>query len=122
MEDRPWGVDLLAGSEAQLFFEPEESMRNLNVWAYQAETRSGCAKAGLDVDPKLSYPAGNEHGQAGWDVAVKYQDLADLAKLLSGGLAAPPRRARSGSDAILSPSSPARSGGWRSWPTATKGV
>ena len=47
-------------------------------------------KAGLDVDPKLSYPAGNEHGQAGWDVAVKYQDLADLAKLLSGGLAAAP--------------------------------
>lgn len=64
-------------------------MRDLNIWAYHEDLGTLCRDAGLDDSTGLSYPAGNEQGQAGWHVAVRFSNLKDLAKKLSDGLPTP---------------------------------
>jgi hypothetical protein len=66
-------------------------MRDINVWAYHADFGTLCLNAKLDTSTGLSYPTGDTHGQAGWDVAVKFSTLDDLTKKLSDGLPMPPQ-------------------------------
>jgi hypothetical protein len=69
---------------------PQEGcMREIAVWAYHKQFGILCADARLDQSSGLSYPSGNAHGQAGWDVAVPFSNLDDLAKKLSDGLPMP---------------------------------
>lgn len=63
--------------------------RNACIWAYQEEVVPVCPNARLDSKTGLSYPMGNERGQAGWDVGLAYKNLDDLAAKLSGGLDLP---------------------------------
>jgi hypothetical protein len=65
-------------------------MRDLNMWAYQRnDFGSVCENARLDNSSGLKYPAGSKQGQAGWDVAVPYNSLDELAKKLTLGIAMP---------------------------------
>jgi hypothetical protein len=64
-------------------------MRDINVWAYSADFGTLCRNAKLDTSTGLSYPSGDTHGQAGWDVAVRFSTLDELAKKLSDGLPMP---------------------------------
>ena len=64
-------------------------MRDICVWAYNSEVLPVCRNARLDTTSGLSYPDGNKQGQAGWDVAVPFKTLEDLAKNLTDGVAMP---------------------------------
>lgn len=64
-------------------------MRDITVWAYHTDFGTLCRHAGLDDGSKLSYPAGNSHGQAGWHVAIKFARLHDLALAFGGGIKLP---------------------------------
>src|SRR5918996_5826611 len=64
-------------------------MRNINVWAYNSDFGALCRNAQLDSTSGLSYPDGSQQGQAGWDVAVPFTTLDELAKRLSDGLPMP---------------------------------
>ncbi len=64
-------------------------MRDINVWAYHSDFGKLCIDARLTNGEKISYPEGNEKGQAGWHVAVKFGHLSELAKLLRDGLPMP---------------------------------
>ena len=65
------------------------SLRDINVWAYHADFGTLCRDARLTGGEKLSYPQGSEKGQAGWHVAVRFGNLAELATLLGQGLPMP---------------------------------
>jgi hypothetical protein len=64
-------------------------MRDINVWAYHTDFGQLCRNARLDKPSGLSYPAGNDQGQADWHVAVPFDNPADLAKKLAAGLPMP---------------------------------
>ena len=59
-------------------------MRNINVWAYHADFGALCRSAGLGDGGGLTYPGGNQQGQAGWHVAVRFQNLHELSMRLVG--------------------------------------
>lgn len=64
-------------------------MRSINVWAYHTDFGKLCRNARLDTTTGLSYPEGNQQGQADWHVAVPFGSLEQLAKKLTGGLSMP---------------------------------
>jgi hypothetical protein len=56
----------------------------LAVWANSRSSPiDTCQDATLSTSPTLVYPQGDDHGQAGWDVGMGYQDASDLAHKLS---------------------------------------
>jgi hypothetical protein len=64
-------------------------MRSINVWAYHVDFGTLCRNGALDKSTGLSYPQGNEQGQAGWHVTVPFESLNGLARRLSAGVAMP---------------------------------
>ncbi len=55
----------------------------LAVWANsRSSPLQVCQNARLSEDGNLLYPAGNERGQAGWDVGLPFQGVADLTDKL----------------------------------------
>jgi hypothetical protein len=64
-------------------------MRSINVWAYHKDFGSLCRNARLDATTGLSYPKGDQQGQADWNIAVPFESLEDLAKKFTGGLSMP---------------------------------
>jgi hypothetical protein len=66
------------------------AMRDINLWAYQSNDFTKlCDNASVDESTGLKYPAGGKSGQSGWDVAVPYTSLDELAKKLARGIAMP---------------------------------
>jgi hypothetical protein len=56
---------------------------SIYVWANSRTSPiTTCEDAKLSSAPTLVYPAGDEHGQAGWDVGLLYQDTGDLMRRL----------------------------------------
>lgn len=64
-------------------------MPEINLWAYHADFGALCRNAKLDKPNGLLYPFGNTQGQAGWDAAVVFSNLKELADKLSAGLPMP---------------------------------
>jgi len=64
-------------------------MRQINVYAYHSDFGTLCRYAVLDEGKGLSYPAGNEQGQAGWDVTIRFESPGDLARKLKAGIPMP---------------------------------
>jgi hypothetical protein len=48
-----------------------------------------CRNAQLDSTNGLKYPKGNKQGQSGWDVALPFNTLHELAKKLTEGVPMP---------------------------------
>src|SRR5262249_14745402 len=61
----------------------------INVWAYNTDFGVLCRNGALDKSSGLSYPQGNDQGQAGWHVTVPFATLNELANKLSTGIAMP---------------------------------
>ncbi len=56
---------------------------DVTVWANSRTSPiKTCEDAKLRDAPTLLYPAGNNHGQAGWDIGLLYQDAGDLGRRL----------------------------------------
>src|SRR5262249_35794917 len=53
------------------------------------ESLHACRAAGLDDGEGIKYPKGNDKGQAGWNVAIQFDSLADLADKLKEGVPMP---------------------------------
>jgi hypothetical protein len=64
-------------------------MRSLSVWAYHADFGTLCRNASLDPSNGNRYPAGTTQGQAGWDVAIRFTNLHELATTLGQGVPMP---------------------------------
>lgn len=64
-------------------------MRSINVWTYHRDFGTICSDARLDGGTGLRYPAGTKVGQAGWDVAIPFSKLSELATKLSSGVPMP---------------------------------
>ena len=59
----------------------------VNVWAESRDVpNSVCSDARLAAGSAgpIEYPEGSPHGQAGWDIGLRFEDLKDLAKKLGG--------------------------------------
>jgi hypothetical protein len=64
-------------------------MRSISVWAYHADFGALCRDTKLDDSTGNRYPSGTAQGQAGWDVAIKFNNLHELAAKLSQGVPMP---------------------------------
>jgi hypothetical protein len=64
-------------------------MRSINVWAFHTDFGTLCRDARLDTTTGLSYPEGDQQGQADWHVAVPFGRLDELAKKFTGGISMP---------------------------------
>jgi hypothetical protein len=61
-------------------------LRNINVFAAVHKDFGILAECPYLEDRTMEYPNGDRKGQAGWDVAVSYTDLDDLARKLEAGI------------------------------------
>jgi len=64
-------------------------MAEINMWAYKSPDFFVCSDARLDENVDKAYPEGNEHGQAGWDIAVGFNGLLDLSLKMTIGVSKP---------------------------------
>lgn len=64
----------------------DPTLRSLSVWASHTDLGSMCEDTELPGGDGLVYPEGSRKGQAGWDVAVSFGSLAELAKKLAAGV------------------------------------
>jgi len=67
-------------------------LSDVRLFAFQEDFKPICSDARLGgdkADKGLSYPSGDFTGQAGWDMALQFTDLHDLAAQLSSGTPRP---------------------------------
>jgi hypothetical protein len=64
-------------------------MAEINMWAYRSPDFLVCSDATLDGGSGLNYPEGNDRGQAGWDIAVSFDNLLDLSMKMTTGVPKP---------------------------------
>jgi hypothetical protein len=69
--------------------EGDDPMREINVYAYHSDFGALCRDATLDKANGLSYPSGNQQGQAGWHIAIRFESLSDLARKLTSKVPMP---------------------------------
>jgi hypothetical protein len=61
-------------------------LRQINVYAYNADFAERLLACPYLPDATIEYPAGSNTGQAGWDVAFQFTDVKDLAEKLEAGV------------------------------------
>lgn len=76
-------VATVEGSERNTIALP---LRNINVLAYPEPDFGKLHPCPYLTDPSIEYPKGDGHGQAGWDIAVPYDNIANLADKLDAGV------------------------------------
>lgn len=67
--------------------------RNINVYAFHQDfggPNGGVALCPYLDDESIEYPNGDRRGQAGWDVAIRFGSLAELADKLTKGVSLDP--------------------------------
>ena len=60
--------------------------RNINLYAYHTDGFGKLDACPYLDDESIQYPGGDEHGQAEWDVTVRFNSLLDLAGQLEAGV------------------------------------
>ena len=61
-------------------------LRNINVLAFPRHDFGKLHRCPYLRDPSIEYPSGDHGGQAGWDIALPYDNIVDLADQLEAGV------------------------------------
>jgi hypothetical protein len=61
-------------------------LRNINVLAFPKRDFGKLHRCPYLSDLSIEYPSGDHRGQAGWDIAIPYENLEDLANNLDVGV------------------------------------